>query len=189
MNLSNENAFLRAILANPSDVVLRLVYADWLEECGDEQSDLRAEYLRVECELEGLPAKTKSKARRRRRLQDRLLELREVITEDWWRALDYTNVEHCVEFEFQCQQRWDLLSPTADPGVRHCEECQRDVHYCHSSQDAFRLALAGKCVAIDSRLVWLPLHLVRRAQQTGRTLGRVTFRAPKRIPLSVRGST
>jgi uncharacterized protein (TIGR02996 family) len=45
--MSNEAAFLQAIRARPDDDGLRLVYADWLEECGD----ARAEFLRIECLL------------------------------------------------------------------------------------------------------------------------------------------
>jgi uncharacterized protein (TIGR02996 family) len=39
-----EIPFLRDILNSPSDLSLRLVYADWLEECGDAT---RAEWLRM----------------------------------------------------------------------------------------------------------------------------------------------
>lgn len=50
--MSDHEAFLRGILANPEDDSLRLVYADWLEERGDP----RAEFIRVQCELAKLPA-------------------------------------------------------------------------------------------------------------------------------------
>src|SRR4051794_37815108 len=46
-----EDAFLRDILKQPDDDTTRLVYADWLEE----QGDPRAEFLRLECRLRGLP--------------------------------------------------------------------------------------------------------------------------------------
>jgi uncharacterized protein (TIGR02996 family) len=42
----DEEAFLRAIRRKPPDNGIRLIYADWLEERGDER---RAEYLRVLC--------------------------------------------------------------------------------------------------------------------------------------------
>jgi uncharacterized protein (TIGR02996 family) len=44
----SEPAFLRAILADPSDDGPRLVYADWLDERGQAA---RAEFIRVQCEL------------------------------------------------------------------------------------------------------------------------------------------
>ena len=43
--MSDESALIRAVLANPGDHTVRLVYADWLEE----RSDPRAEYLRLLC--------------------------------------------------------------------------------------------------------------------------------------------
>jgi uncharacterized protein (TIGR02996 family) len=41
--MSDDEPFLRAILATPEDMATRLIYADWLEERGD----ARAEYLRL----------------------------------------------------------------------------------------------------------------------------------------------
>src|ERR1043165_6227212 len=42
--MSDEQAFLHSLLANPSDDTLRLVFADWLDEHGDP----RGTFLRVE---------------------------------------------------------------------------------------------------------------------------------------------
>ncbi len=44
-------AFLDAIRAAPADDAPRLIYADWLEE----QGDPRGEFIRLQCELAGLP--------------------------------------------------------------------------------------------------------------------------------------
>jgi uncharacterized protein (TIGR02996 family) len=49
--MSDEDAFVRAILADPINQGLRLLYADWLEERGDP----RAEYLRLRAALDGQP--------------------------------------------------------------------------------------------------------------------------------------
>jgi uncharacterized protein (TIGR02996 family) len=46
-----EDGFLDHIRASPDDDVPRLVYADWLDEHGDEADRARAELIRVECEL------------------------------------------------------------------------------------------------------------------------------------------
>ena len=46
--MTDEQAFLNALKANPADDTTRLVYADWLDEHGD---PLRAEFIRVQCEL------------------------------------------------------------------------------------------------------------------------------------------
>jgi uncharacterized protein (TIGR02996 family) len=53
--MTEEDAFLRALVADPSDRALRLVYADWLEEQGERESSLRAEYLRRESQFGGFP--------------------------------------------------------------------------------------------------------------------------------------
>ena len=44
---STEESFIREIAENPTDDIPRLVFADWLEEHGDE----RGEFIRVQCQL------------------------------------------------------------------------------------------------------------------------------------------
>lgn len=51
--LSDRDALLAAIRANPDEDTPRLVFADWLEESGDHH---RAEFVRVQCELARLAA-------------------------------------------------------------------------------------------------------------------------------------
>jgi uncharacterized protein (TIGR02996 family) len=46
--MTQENAFLQAIIDAPDDEVPRLVFADWLEEHGDSE---RAEFIRLQCRL------------------------------------------------------------------------------------------------------------------------------------------
>lgn len=48
MNEPMHQEFLQAIIETPDDDTPRLVYADWLEEHGDQE---RAEYIRLQCEL------------------------------------------------------------------------------------------------------------------------------------------
>src|SRR5262245_23510597 len=50
--MSNETAFLSAILDAPDDDVPRLVFADWLDDNGD---SARAEFIRAQVRLERLP--------------------------------------------------------------------------------------------------------------------------------------
>jgi uncharacterized protein (TIGR02996 family) len=52
MPMSEHDAFLRAILAEPDEDGARLVFADWLDEHGDPD---RADFIRVQCELARLP--------------------------------------------------------------------------------------------------------------------------------------
>ena len=46
--MPNDNAFRRAILANPADLTTKLVYADWLQEHDD---PVAAEFVRIQVEL------------------------------------------------------------------------------------------------------------------------------------------
>jgi uncharacterized protein (TIGR02996 family) len=48
--VGEDEAFLAAIGARPTDDLVRLVYADWL----DERDDPRGEFLRLECRLHGM---------------------------------------------------------------------------------------------------------------------------------------
>jgi uncharacterized protein (TIGR02996 family) len=54
--MSDGDALLAAILAEPDEDVPRLVYADWLDEVGDESDRARAELIRIQIELARLPA-------------------------------------------------------------------------------------------------------------------------------------
>jgi uncharacterized protein (TIGR02996 family) len=63
----DEEAFLAAIRRNPPDNGIRLVYADWLEERGD---DRRAEYVRLLCRwVASHPAADRQLIRRERELR------------------------------------------------------------------------------------------------------------------------
>jgi uncharacterized protein (TIGR02996 family) len=53
--VTQRDAFLQAICENPEDDATRLIYADWLEEHGDDQDAARAEFIRVQIECSRLP--------------------------------------------------------------------------------------------------------------------------------------
>jgi uncharacterized protein (TIGR02996 family) len=53
--MSLEEVFLHDVLEHPDDDTPRLVYADWLDEHGDERGLARGELIRTQCELERLP--------------------------------------------------------------------------------------------------------------------------------------
>jgi len=71
--------FLNAIIAAPDDDTPRLVYADWLEERGDQ----RGEFIRVQCELARLPDEDP----RRVEMQSRERVLLEEHEEQWVSSL------------------------------------------------------------------------------------------------------
>jgi uncharacterized protein (TIGR02996 family) len=52
----DEVGFLRTAAANPADDLTRLVYADWLEERGDEVSVARGRFVRLQVKRAGLSA-------------------------------------------------------------------------------------------------------------------------------------
>ena len=47
-----QTAFMRSICADPADDTVRLAFADWLNERGGDGDDARAEFIRVQVELE-----------------------------------------------------------------------------------------------------------------------------------------
>jgi uncharacterized protein (TIGR02996 family) len=75
--------FIDAILADSEDDTSRLVYADWLEEHGDESDCVRAEFIRIGCEV----AKLASDNPRRAELERREDELLAAHGRDWCRDL------------------------------------------------------------------------------------------------------
>jgi uncharacterized protein (TIGR02996 family) len=64
--MREEEGFLRAMLVSPEDARVRLVYADWLEERGDQ----RSAYLRLDAEAQGRQGKGKGGAGAQQRLQE-----------------------------------------------------------------------------------------------------------------------
>ena len=78
--MSDHDALLAAILADPADDTARLVYADWLTENG--QSD-RGEFIRVEIELAHTPPHTEDDERRRSVLLRRRDQLLKQHRDEW----------------------------------------------------------------------------------------------------------
>jgi uncharacterized protein (TIGR02996 family) len=84
--MTDHDAFLQAVLDDPTDDLPRLVYADWLEEAGD----VRAEFIRSQITLERLPTdapgrpalETHCRALQKENQNDWLGALRELL--DGW---------------------------------------------------------------------------------------------------------
>jgi hypothetical protein len=47
-----------------------------------------------------------------------------------------------------CSQRWDDLAPTDRYNVRHCDQCDQDVHQVTSELDFEVRAARGQCVSL-----------------------------------------
>lgn len=52
------------------------------------------------------------------------------------------------EFKLRCPKVWGGLQPTAVEGVRHCPECDREVHLALTEDDFRRHEEGGHCVAV-----------------------------------------
>src|SRR5262245_28593681 len=50
--MTDRQALLRAIIASPADDLPRLVYADWLDDTAEPANVARAEFIRLQCQLE-----------------------------------------------------------------------------------------------------------------------------------------
>lgn len=145
---ANEADLLAAVLAAPQDQQARLVYADWLEERGDP----RADYLRLELELQSLPKMDtqyrKTQKQLRKLMQDVDRKWRLQVTQSKILACDVPHARDGL-FSFECPRSWDGLRPTEDENVRYCEGCKQHVHFCSSMQEAKALGTLGVCVALD----------------------------------------
>jgi len=61
--------------------------------------------------------------------------------------LDHKTVRLCKVHIKACPREWDKLAETTRDDVRHCSECDRDVHFSTSDEDTIAKARAGLCVA------------------------------------------
>lgn len=55
-----------------------------------------------------------------------------------------------VRMKVVCPKTWEGLQPTADSGVRHCAQCNEDVHFCRTDEETLRHARAGHCIARET---------------------------------------
>lgn len=140
--MGNAIEFLLSIAANPTDELLRLVFADWLEE----QGDWRAEYLRLDGKLHA-----NGNALSEPDDQKRWRELRARLSFSWLAVLGRAKIEECQpRFRMPCPEKWERLKATEVATVRFCEGCHQTVHYCSSIEEAKQHTEAGKCVAVDA---------------------------------------
>lgn len=140
----DEQPFLDEIHAHPYDDGPRLVYADWLEDRGDD----RAEYLRLEVELNGLAEGDALFEE----LSPRLRELRKAIEPRWLAEVGRTQIANCLAVLLECPKRWSNLVALSDPTKRFCGNCKSFVHFCATLDQAREKAGRGECVALDSAI-------------------------------------
>jgi uncharacterized protein (TIGR02996 family) len=155
----DEEAFIAAILAEPRNDTIRLVYADWLEDRGD----IRSEWLRITTQLQELlwndpPKEMRSNVQRIKSittLQRRFRELRAIIPEKWALRIQQGGIEHCNMVGWvSCPSNWLKLQESEEPTQRICRECQRWVRFCWSSSEVHEALLdrqpIGKALVLIS---------------------------------------
>jgi uncharacterized protein (TIGR02996 family) len=92
--MTDHDALLAAIIANPADDTARLVYADWLAENGEAD---RGEFIRIDIELARTPPGTNDDQRRRVALHTRRDELLKLHRANWLAPF----VPHAKEVAFE----------------------------------------------------------------------------------------
>jgi uncharacterized protein (TIGR02996 family) len=166
--MTDNQTFIQALLANPQDDALRLVYADWLEEQSDPISEAKAEFLRLTVQ-QVVPSSGKEK-----KGQKRLQQLAAGLDTAWLGVVSQLPIENCkgkrneeearragqsrrgrftgmslVRFDYLCDRRWEDLQATEKQAVRFCAGCQQNVHYCDTIMEARDHAQHGHCIAVD----------------------------------------
>src|SRR5687768_10787290 len=152
--MHDDNDFLQKLLENPADDTVRLVYADWLDERGDEQSKTKATFLRLTVQS-------------REECSAELQPLAARLPTDWLAVVSRLKIESCGakratselweryrrQFDFVCDKRWDEMVVTSDKAVRLCAACQQNVRYCDTITEARWQAARGHCVAVDLGII------------------------------------
>lgn len=152
LHTEDERSFLLAAFDHRLGDAGRLAYAQLL----DDRDPERAEWLRLEVALH-------SRATDDPAVLARFLELARRIGLDFANALLRETIMNCgsddakrcaprVRFAFACSKRWETLTPTGSEAVRHCQQCNESVYYCHTIADAETRAHAGQCIAVPKPL-------------------------------------
>jgi hypothetical protein len=66
-----------------------------------------------------------------------------------------------------CPIDWEALDPSADPAVRHCKQCDEDVHLCTTPARFIEMARRKECVALPASL-HIPDDASTKVQMLGR---------------------
>ena len=136
-----EQPFLDEIRANPDDDAARLVYADWLEERGEDA----AAFLRWDVEW----FRSESFGSAREESLRRLTRLLSHISESRLRQLYLSRAVRCTDEWTGCPGRWSQLLPPKNNFARLCGECDQVIFKVGSVADLYRQSLIGHSVCCD----------------------------------------
>jgi uncharacterized protein (TIGR02996 family) len=98
--IQEEDVFLRQILHQPNDPLIRLVFADWLEEQNTSLSRTKAEYIRLELDW----LKLNEKSPRKAVACDKLMRLAKEIETDWLAVVCPLPIELCFRRIFKISE-------------------------------------------------------------------------------------
>ncbi|WP_415897890.1 hypothetical protein ACMXYX_05810 [Neptuniibacter sp. QD72_48] len=54
------------------------------------------------------------------------------------------------KINYKCPKAWDDLDKTEDPFVRHCDQCEKDVHFCADVESLKEATIEDLCVAVPT---------------------------------------
>ena len=54
-----------------------------------------------------------------------------------------------LKVKYKCPNLWDDLTLTSDDKIRHCEECDKDVHFCNDPVELQEANEDDLCVAVN----------------------------------------
>lgn len=63
----------------------------------------------------------------------------------------FATIDDCPPaFKFLCLKTWQSLEPTDTEEIRYCPTCQKNVHWCKTSEEFQAYAEKGRCIAVSS---------------------------------------
>jgi hypothetical protein len=62
------------------------------------------------------------------------------------------------ELEFKCTKNWFELEPTDKAGIKHCNQCKKEVHLCVNQEELNQAAEQQLCVAFFKHPTLLTKH-------------------------------
>jgi uncharacterized protein (TIGR02996 family) len=113
----------------------------------------------------------------RQQIPARLQELAATLDANWLAVVSDPEIERCgknaaegyrLRFAFVCDKTWADLNPTGDNNLRHCETCNKSVHFCDNLADAREHSQEGHCIAVDLGVLRRDGDLVPRMAFLGR---------------------
>jgi uncharacterized protein (TIGR02996 family) len=153
MTNSDEQAFLKAILAAPDDDTPRLVFADWLDERGEGDDAARAALIRAQCRLERLPLGSKE----RNKLQREAKAILKKHGDRWAKALhEAVDVRQC-EFRRGFLEHVAMSATTFAQNAKKIFDAVPTIRSACFIEASNEMARVAKCKYL-ARLAALDIH-------------------------------